>query len=196
LRVVEDSRLLDVANSGGEQLFRQHWRDPGFWMWWWQRKALPTLRYAAIGGFFVLLGGFGMYVSFKLSSASAISAGNASTVERTVERSVIVYRKEAPARRVTAHVRVVTRRIVDYVPTTRVELRTRTAVVTRNRVVTNTAVVTRTVIRKQTVTRTEPRLVMQTVTQSVTETAPPITATETLPPTTVVVTVTVTRGHG
>lgn len=183
-------------------MFRQHWRDPDFWIWWWQRRALPKLRYAAIGGFFILLGGFGMYVAFKLSSASASSAGDAFTWQRTVERRVTVYTKPAPAAGVATRVRVVTRKIIHYVPTTHVELRTRTAVVTTNRVVTtkrvvtDTAVVTQTVIHKHTVTRSEPQLVTTTVTQSVTETAPPITETETLPPTTVVVTVTVTHGHG
>jgi hypothetical protein len=186
-------------------VFRQHWRDSEFWKWWWQRRLSPKLGSAAAVGFCILLGGLGMYVADRLSSATAAGPASASAWRRTVERRVTVYTKPTPAGAVAAPVRVVTRKIVDYVPTTRLELRTRTAVVTTERVVTDKAVVTRTVIHKHTVTRSEPRLVTHTVTQSVTETAPPVTATETLPPitatqtlppTTVIVTVTVTRGHG
>ena len=141
-------------------------------------------------GVLVLLLGAGWTAAARLSSANAGSADEAAVRVATVKRTVTVRmtRSSAPA-----HPRVVTRQVVRYRPTTRVLTVTRTAVVTAQRFVTHTAVLTRTVVDEHTVTQIRPRTVMQTLTQSVTETAPPVTLTETLPPDTVVVTVTVKR---
>jgi hypothetical protein len=174
-------------------VFRRHWLEPRFWILWWRWRLSPEFRTAAILGLFVLLLGAGWVAADQLSSANASGTNQDAVLETTVERTVTVHKLRAAAPAVSVRTRVVTRQVVRYRPTTRVETRTRTAVVTAARVVTTTAVVTRKLVEEHTITRSNPTTVVLTVTRSVTRTAPPITVTETLPPETVVVTVTVKR---
>jgi hypothetical protein len=108
---------------------------------------------------------------------------------RTVRQPVIRYVPEVRTRVVTNNGRVRTVSETKFIPTTKVETRTETAVVTGERTVTNTAVQIQTVVNARTVTDTQTATVLDTVTEVQTETAPPVTVTETLPAETVTVTV-------
>lgn len=229
---------LGLGGDGGE-MFRQHWRDPHFWNWWWRNRLPLEVRVGAALVLLALLLGGGWFAAGRLGTAHA--GRDAYVLETTVQRVVTVrekgklVRKLVPVvRRVVVQpstefrtqtqyatevvttpggVRIVRKPVVRYVPkirtrvvtnngrvrtvsetrfvpTTKVETRTETAVVTGERTVTNTAVQTQTVVNVRTVTNTQTETVVATTTQVQTETEPPVTVTETLPAETVTVTVT------
>lgn len=107
---------------------------------------------------------------------------------RIVRKPVVRYVPKIRTRVVTKNGRTRTLRQTTFVPTTKIETRTQTAVVTGERTVTNTAVQTQTVVNARTVTATETQTVLGTVTDVQTETEPAVTVT--LPAETVTVFVT------
>jgi hypothetical protein len=140
-----------------------------------------------------------MFSANNLTSANASHPSGSIVVDTTGERTVTVYRRDPSARAGRKRVRLVRVQVVRYVPRSRIQVRTRTALVTAGRVVTKPTVVTETVVKAHTTTRTTSHLVVRTVVQRVTTTpppltvtAPPVTLTETLPPQTVTVTTTAT----
>ena len=182
-------------------MFRRNWREREFWAWWWQSRWSPRLRSAAAVGSAVLLGALGVFSADRLTSAKERSPSDVTLWDSSVVRTITV-RTTGSGGPAVARVRVLTVRIVRYVPKSHSETRTRTTVITAKQPLTKPSVLTRTVVDAHTITRIRTRLVTRTITQSVTQvtppvtvTAPPVTMTETLPPQTVTVTTTVKHGH-
>jgi len=176
-------------------VFRKHWREPRFWIWWWERNLSRESRLGLAAVLSVVLLAAGWTTAARLTSANASSVDDPSVWATTVARTITVHAKRASV----TPTRVVTRQVVRYKPSTSVETLVRTNVVTAERVVTRTAAVTRTIVDTHTVTRSQPRTVIRRLTETappVTVTAPPLTVTETVPET-VIVTVTVKgKRHG
>ena len=149
---------------------REHWRELGFWRWWW-RNRVPSAVKALTA--LVLLGGVvagGWFAAQKLPSAKAGDKGS-QTVVRTVERVVTV---RARGKVVVKHVPVIQK----------VYVANKAAAVKTVRVA-STVYGTRTVV--QTVAASRPRAVTlpaRTVTQTRTRTRT-VTITKTVPTTTV-----------
>ena len=168
---------------------REHWRELGFWRWWWRNrvpfavKALTAL---------VLLGGVvagGWFAAQKLPSAKAGDNGS-QTVVRTVERVVTV---RARGKVVVKHVPVIqkvyvankapaavkTVRVASTVYGTRTVVQTVAA--SRRRAVTLPArTVTQTRTRTVTITKTVPTTTVQWRVITVVEKKKPVTVTVTV----------------
>ena len=78
-------------------MFRRHWLEPRFWIWWWRWRLSPEFRTAAILGLFVLLLGAGWVAADQLSSANASGTNQDAVLETTVERTVTVHKLRAAA---------------------------------------------------------------------------------------------------
>ena len=186
-------------------MFRKHWREPGFWRWWWGSQAPHGAKVSLAG--LALLGflGVGFLAALGLSQADAGGTGTrALTLQTTVDKLVTVRDR---GRMVVRRVPVV-RRVV-YRPQTAMQTLFGTRVVTApGRSVVQKRLVTvggktRTIIATQTVSRTRTQTRVQTETSVVTdqqtvvrtETLPVTvqqTVVQTLPPETVTVTVPIT----
>jgi hypothetical protein len=171
-------------------LFREHWRDPAFWRWWWVNHAPAWAKLSLAGVAVIAFLAVGFLAADRLSSANARSLGTANvtyetTLERVVtvrERGRVVVRRVPVVRRVVyrpqtalvtlfgTHV-VTTRGAVRYVPTVQVQKRVVT-VGGQTRTITDTRLVptTRTRTQTQTQTRTQTQTQTQTETQTHTET--------------------------
>ncbi len=158
-------------------MFGSHWREPGFWKWWWQHRVPFEFRAGAYLLLLMLLLGGGLFAADRLSSANAGSGTGAYVLETTVARTVTIrehgklVRKLLPVvRRIyvrpstryrtetevgtqlitsPGQVRLVRQRVVRYVPTV------------RNRVLT---------VSGKTQTLSEPRLVPVTTVETRTRT--------------------------
>ena len=74
---------------------RDHWRELGFWRWWWHNRVPSAVKALAA---LALLGGLvagGWFAAQKLPSAKASDNGS-QTIVRTVERVVTVSREGKP----------------------------------------------------------------------------------------------------
>jgi len=169
-------------------VFGDHWRELGFWKWWWRERAPIELRVGTYVFLLALVLAGGWLASGRLSSAGAVSDTYA--LETTLMRTITVRQQGKLVRRVVrvvkqvrvrpetifrtdttfgtkfvttpGGVRIVRQRVVKYVP------RVRTHVVTvggKTRTVTETLQVPTTTIE----TRTETNVVTG-ATRTVTET--------------------------
>jgi hypothetical protein len=173
-------------------VFRSHWREIGFWKWWWQHRAPMELR---VGGYLLLLCALlagGWVAASRLSPAGAVPS--AYTLETTLTKTVTVRESGKLVRRVVrvvkrvrlkpetvfrtdtafgtkfvttpGGVRFVRQRVVKYVP------RVRTRVITvggKTRTVTETRQVPTTTVQIRTETNVVPgatRTVTETDTQT------------------------------
>jgi hypothetical protein len=169
---------------------REHWRELGFWRWWWQNRVPSAVKALTA---LVLLGGVvagGWFAAQKLPSAKAGDKGS-QTVVRTVERDVTV---RARGKVVVKHVPVIQKVYVANkaagVKTVRVGSTvygTRTVVQTvpasRPRAVTlpaRTVTQTRTRTRTVTITKTVPTTTVQWRVITVVEKQKPVTVTVTV----------------
>ena len=66
----------------GVDVFREHWREPSFWQWWWQNRAPAELRGGVYLFLLALFLGGGIFAADSLSSASA-GTGRARTPTRS-----------------------------------------------------------------------------------------------------------------
>ena len=103
-------------------MFRQHWRDPHFWNWWWRNRLPVEVRVGAALVLLALLLGGGWYAAGRLSTAHA--GRDAFVLETTIQRVVTVREKGKLVRKL---VPVVKRVVVQ--PST--EFRTRTQFATQ-----------------------------------------------------------------
>jgi hypothetical protein len=71
-------------------MFRDHWREPGFWRWWWQTRASTEVRLGTYLLLFALLLGGGIFAADSLSPASAGTGRVAYAYEVTVKKTVTV----------------------------------------------------------------------------------------------------------
>ena len=166
---------------------REHWRELGFWRWWW-RNRVPSAVKALTA--LVLLGGVvagGWFAAQKLPSAKAGDKGS-QTVVRTVERVVTV---RAQGKVVVKRVPVIQKVYVANKATAAKTVRvastvygTRTVVQTvasRSRAVTLPArTVTQTRTRTVTITKTVPKTTVQWRVITVVEKQKPVTVTVTV----------------
>jgi hypothetical protein len=196
-------------------MFRQHWREPAFWRWWWGNQA-PQGAKASLAGL-ALLGflGIGFLAAVTLSEADTARGGASglafeTTVDKLVtvrDRGRVVVRRVPVVRRVVYRpqtavqtlfgTRVVTARGRPVVQKRLVTIdgRTRTIIATQTQTNTNTQ--TQTVARTRTQTQVQTQTSVVTDLQTVvrTETLPVTvqqTVVQTLPPATVTVTVPIT----
>src|SRR5689334_14725603 len=180
-------------------MFRRHWKDPGFWKWWWRNRLSESSRRGAGLGLVILLLAGGWLAADRLTSAGAETGTDAYVLQTTIERVVtvrekgkLVERRVPVVRRVVVSApgslqystelvtvagrpRVVRQPVVRYVP--RVEKRFvtvngRASTVSGTRLVPTTTVRTRT----QTAVVTAERTVTNTRTRTYERT---VTATET-----------------
>jgi hypothetical protein len=166
-------------------MFRKHWREPGFWRWWWANQAPSGAKVllAALALAAFLAVGFLAAVSLSEANTGRIASAGV-TYETTVEKLVtvrehgqVVTKRVPVVRRIVLQPRTVmetvfgtrvitTKGRVQYVPT--VELRKRVVTVNgQTRTISETRTVATTRTRTQTQTRTE----MQTHTATQTETS-------------------------
>ncbi|HEY0416796.1 MAG TPA: hypothetical protein VGC78_10440 [Gaiellaceae bacterium] len=121
-------------------MFRQNWREFGFWRWWWRTRVSTSAKHITGLALAALLLVGGYFASGWLTGASAASDGlNTYVVQTTVTKIVTV--KE--------HGRTIVKRIPVVVRRTVVKARTATATVVDTRVVT-TPGGTKYVVRKVT----------------------------------------------
>ncbi len=167
---------------------RDHWRELGFWRWWWHNRVPSAVKALAA---LVLLGALvagGWFAAQKLPSAKASDNGS-QTIVRTVERVVTVRAQGKPiVKRVPVIQKVYVANKAGAVKTVRVASTvygTRTVVQTvaapRARVVTlpaRTSTVTRT--RTVRITKTVPVTTVQWRVITVVEKQKPVTVTVTV----------------
>ena len=205
-------------------MFRAYWRRPRFWIWWFKRGAPSELRWGlGLLAVVAVLGG-GFLAADRLSAASAVSSGGAYTFFTTVDRNVTVrqHGRTLVTRVPVVHQirvrpqtvvetrfrpgpgRVVTNRVVRYVPVVKTHVVTtagHTRLVARTVLVPTVSTRTATITKSQTVvdptTSTVVTVVETTVPVTVKQTATAtVVSTQKLPPETVTEpthTVTVTR---
>jgi predicted membrane metal-binding protein len=143
---------------------REHWRELGFWRWWWRNRVpLAVKSLLALAALGALVAG-GWYAAQKLPSAQASDSGG-QTVLRTVERVVTVQ----------GHAKVVVKRVpvIRKVYVANSAGKAKTVTLTRPQTVVATRTVVRTVAtappRAQTVT-TPGRTRTVTSTRTITDT--------------------------
>jgi hypothetical protein len=74
----------------GQGMVREHWRELGFWRWWWINRVPPSARLVGgLAGVLLALGG-GFLAADRLASANAGLATGAYTFETTVDKVVTV----------------------------------------------------------------------------------------------------------
>jgi hypothetical protein len=180
------------GGDGGD-MFRQHWRDPHFWNWWWRNRLPLEVRAVAALVLLALLLGGGWFAAGRLSTAHA--GRDAYVLETTVQRVVTVrekgklVRKLIPVvRRVVVQpstefrtqtqyatqvvttpggVRIVRKPVIRYVPKIRIRVVTnngRVRTVSETRLVPTTKVETRTETSVVTGERTVTNTAVQTQT--------------------------------
>lgn len=202
-------------------MFRQHWREPAFWRWWWGNQAPHGAKVALAGLALLRFLGIGFLAAVGLSNAdTGRGAASGLVFETTVDKFVtvrdrgrlvvrrvpvvrrVVYRPQTAVRTlfgtrvVTSRGRpVVQKRLVTVDGKTRtiIDAKTHTQTQTVARTRTQTQVQTHTQTQTQTQTQTSVVTDLQTVVR--TETLPVTvqqTVVQTLPPETVTVTVPVT----
>lgn len=93
---------LGPGGDGGE-MFRQHWRDPHFWSWWWQNRLPLEVRVGAALVLLALLLGGGWFAAGRLATAHA--GRDAYVLETTVQRVVTVREKGKLVRKLIPVVR-------------------------------------------------------------------------------------------
>src|SRR4051794_16101359 len=71
-------------------MIREHWRELGFWRWWWQNRVPTTARLATAFGAVLLFLGGGFLAADRLATASTGLSTGAYTFETTVEKVVTV----------------------------------------------------------------------------------------------------------
>jgi hypothetical protein len=71
-------------------MFRQYWRDPGFWKWWWRNRVPVGARRAADAIVVLLLLCGGWIAADRLTAAGAETGADAYVLQTTVERIVTV----------------------------------------------------------------------------------------------------------
>ena len=156
-------------------MIREHWRELGFWRWWWNNRVPTTARLiGALIAVIVFLGG-GFLAADRLATASAGLSTGAYTFETTVEKVVTV---REHGKTIVKRVPVVRR--IAMTPRTVMETRFDTRVITTPggiRIVERRVVRTVPVIRRRVVTvngktrtTTETRLVQTTRIQTATQT--------------------------
>jgi hypothetical protein len=72
-------------------MFRQNWKEPGFWLWWWRTRVSSSTKHVAALALaaFLLVGGY--FASNWLAGASAANGGlNTYVVQTTVTKIVTV----------------------------------------------------------------------------------------------------------
>ncbi len=177
-------------------MFRENWRSPAFWRWWWRNSVPVEVKLPLAAAFVALLLVGGYFAADQLSGASA-SNGSGSYVLETTVRKVVTVREHGKL--VVKRVPVVIRRNVVHSQTS-YQTVVNTKVVTRKgdvqhvvKKVTQLLPVERVVkvTNQSTVVVNHTDTVVQPVTsiETTTVTLPPSTVTETV---TVVSTVTVT----
>ncbi len=156
-------------------MIREHWRELGFWRWWWHNRVPTTARLVgALIAVIVFLGG-GFLAADRLATASTGLSTGAYTFETTVQKVVTV---REHGKTIVKRVPVVRR--IAMTPRTVMETRYDTRVITTPggvRIVERKVVRTVPVIRRRVVTvngktrtTTETRLVQTTRTQTQTQT--------------------------
>jgi hypothetical protein len=213
-------------------MFRTYWRRPRFWVWWFKRGAPSEVRWGlGLLAVVAVLGG-GYLAADRLSAASAVSSGGAYTFFTTVDRNVTVrqHGRTLVTRVPVVHQvrvgpqtvvetrfrrepgRVVTNRVVRYVPVVKTHVVTsagQARLVSRTVLVPTVSTRTATITKSQTATITKSQTVVDPTTSTVVtvvQTTVPVTvrqtdtatvvSTQKLPPETVTEpthTVTVTR---
>lgn len=161
-----------------------NWRSPSFWRWWWRSSAPGEVRAAVyVLGLALVLGG-GWLAATQLTSANAsVSQGVSDPVTfRGAVRTVRIVRR-------------VPKVVVRTETTTNVVLTTQTVTVAKPVVRERTVTDVQPSPKPRTVTRTIGYTLVRTLTQTQTETAPPVTVTQTLPAVVVTVVRTVTVKH-
>jgi hypothetical protein len=182
-------------------LFREHWREPAFWRWWWKNRMPAGAKIAAVAALLLVLLGVGFIVAARLTAREAVVVGGQPvTVHTTVSERVTVRGRDHVEKRVEV-VTLVTRngttrtiRDTKVVPTTRTQTQTLTETRTRTQTKTRTNLRTQivTVQRTQVVTSTTTSTVTQPVTVVETRTLPAQTVTQTVP-VTVILTITLPK---
>ena len=168
-------------------MFRKHWREPGFWRWWWGSQAPHGAKVSLAGLALLAFLGVGFLAAVRLSEADAGGSGaRALTFQTTVDKLVtvrdrgrivvkrvlvvrrVVYRPETAVRTLFGTRLITTRGGVRYVPVVKKSVVT---VNGKTRTITNTQLVptTRTRTQTQTQTQTQAQTQTQTQTQVVTE---------------------------
>jgi hypothetical protein len=74
----------------GVDVFREHWREPSFWQWWWQNRAPAELRGGVYLFLLALFLGGGIFAADSLSSASAGTGRVAYAYQVTVRKTITV----------------------------------------------------------------------------------------------------------
>ena len=155
-------------------MIREHWRELGFWRWWWRNRVPTTARLgSAIAAVLLFLGG-GFLAADRLATASTGLSTGAYTFETTVEKVVTVRQhgktvvKRVPViRRITMTPQTVVQTLLD----TRVVTTPGGVRVVERKVVQTVPVIRRRVVtvNGKTRTTTETRLVQTTRTQTQTQ---------------------------
>ena len=194
-------------------MFREHWREPRFWLWWVSKGAPAVVRWSlGVLGVVAVLGG-GFLAADRLSQANAgISPTSEFTFVTTIERNVtvrehgkIIVRRVPVIRRVLVRpvtnfetrfetrvvktpggIRIVTHPVVRYVPVVK---KTTITVAGKKRVVTKTVLVP--TVRTETSTITNQQTVVNQNTSTVVTvvvTTLPVTVKQTTTQSTTIVT--------
>jgi hypothetical protein len=106
-------------------MFREHWRERGFWRWWWREKAPFGLRMGVAVTLLGLVLGAGVFAAGRLTSATAgLAATGSYLIETTVDKVVTVREKGRVVRKVVPVVKRVFLKRVVLKPSTAYETKT------------------------------------------------------------------------
>jgi hypothetical protein len=175
---------------------RRHWREPGFWRWWWNQRVATELKVGLGVGVALVMAVTGYVVASGLVSEA--EASGTEVIRTTVDTVVTVKRNGRLVRITTSEVRTGPGRVLTHTVTTPGGVRIVESTV--ERLVRGAGAGGRTVVDRSTVTNRRTVVDERTVTDQRTVTSERVTTqervrTETLtePPVTQVVTQTVTR---
>ena len=202
-------------------MIRKHWREPGFWRWWWHDRLRFEVKAVVTCIVLALMLGGGWLAAERLSTASASGASSpVLTFETTVERFVTVREKGKLVRklvpvvrkvfvkratkfktltdvttavvRTPGGVRIVRRKVVKLVPVVK---RTVVTVDGKTKTLVTTRLVATTNVQTQTLmqTQTQTQTEVRTQTQTQTQTQTVTNEQTVTQPTTETVTTTVTQ---
>ena len=156
-------------------MIREHWRELGFWRWWWHNRVPTAARLGSAAVAVLIFLGGGFLAADRLATASTGLSTGAYTFETTVEKVVTVHEhgktvvKRVPViRRITMTPQTVVQTVLD----TRVITTPGGVRVVERKVVRTVPVISRRVVtvNGKTRTTTETRLIQTTRTQTQTQT--------------------------